>query len=562
MIPSLTLMPTDSERRLIDKLRMVRSDYEQETRLHRFWIDSYTGGGGFRNGRVPVPSAPFWGRDAYEYSDWSTYYGDYGVQNWSYLEAHRNEDTRDYNDRVCSSVYPNPIEPIVDLTNAFLTAEDATRENLPGLLSTWMNNVNGLGMHMRGLIKEGLRRAQVVGRVFAIVAPPADPGKNMAEAKRLGASPRVLLLWPHQIYDYDVGEDGSLTGIKFGTYQELPRKSMLDPKQTKERITIWTKDSWEFWDVLLGGDTGMGGQYQDRIIDHGEGPNELGEVPCTVLCWKTPMADNRSIAGLPQICTIATLARALYNRLSELDDHLRKANFAQLVIPGTAEDIETQTIHVGASNALIEDGESKGITRYISPPMEIAEVYEYRINAILDDIYRNALIDRGERKVAEKAEAMRMRFVQTNNILAEVAERIDAWEMSIFRLVGKILRLPDGALAQGMVRRKREYQAAALDQQIDNTLKSLQMPVGPRGAASLIKRTYRALNPDLPTAEYAGIDKEIDVLAEKKFPMPVQVAAGVTPKDDVQRLSTVGVEKEEQQYIQTWRADVPGAPGS
>jgi hypothetical protein len=43
--------------------------------------------------------------------------------------------------------------------------------------------------------------------------------------------------------------------------------------------------------------------------------------------------------------------------------------------------------------------------------------------------------------------------------------------------------------------------------------------------------------------------------------LPVKVLPGVTPKDDVQRLSTVGVEKEEQQYIQTWRADVPGAPG-
>lgn len=557
-------MPTESERKLIDKLRAVRSDYQQETRLHRFWVDSYTGGGGFRNGRVPVPSAPFWGRDAYEYSDWSTYYGDYGVQNWSYLEAHRNEDTRDYNDRVCSSVYPNPIEPIVDLTNAFLTSEDATRENLPDVLGKWMSNVNGLGMHMRGLIKEALRRAQVVGRVFGVVNPPEAPGKNMAEAKRLGvkAEPRVILLWPSQVYDYDVDGDGNLVGFKYSVYQEMPRKSMLEQKQTKERITIWTRDTWAWWDIVLGGDTGMGGQYQDQIVDHDEGVNELGEIPVSVLCWKTPMSDNRSIAGLPQICTIATLARALYNRLSELDDHLRKSNFAQLVVPGTQDDIDTGTMHVGPSNALIEDEDSKGISRYISPPPHIAEAYEYRINTLLDDIYRNALIDRGERKVAEKAEAMRMRFVQTNNILAEVAERMDAWEMSVYRLVAMIKRLPDAALAQGMVRRKREYQAAALDQQIENVIKTCdKLAIGPRGAASLIKRTYRALNPDLPTAEYDGIDKEIDVLAAKKYPMPVQIPPGVTPKDDVQRLSTVGVEKEEQQYIQTWRADVPGAPG-
>ena len=162
-----------------------------------------------------------------------------------------------------------------------------------------MNNVNGLGMHMRGLVKRvcaGRRSWAACSRSWPALGPRREHGRCQAQ----GAAPRVLLLWPHQIYDYDVGEDGSLTGIKFGTYQGCPARACSIPSRPRERITIWTGESWEFWDVLLGGDTGMGGQYQDRIIDHGEGPNSWARSRARSLCWKTPMADNRSSRACPR----------------------------------------------------------------------------------------------------------------------------------------------------------------------------------------------------------------------------------------------------------------------
>lgn len=56
--------PTEKE--LLKKLRHTRDGFIEERFLHNFLLDSYIGGGGFQNGLIPSPDAPFWGRRAYE----------------------------------------------------------------------------------------------------------------------------------------------------------------------------------------------------------------------------------------------------------------------------------------------------------------------------------------------------------------------------------------------------------------------------------------------------------------------------------------------------------------
>lgn len=550
-----------TERELINRLRAHRDDYLQERDLHSLWIDSYTGMGGFCHDRVPILSAPYWGHDAYEYGDWAAYYGDYGLQQKSYLIRHRNEDTRDYNERVRASVYENPIKPIVDITNAFLTSEDAVRD-LPPQILDWSNNVNGHGMHIRALVKDALKRAQVVGRVFAMVIPPADPGQTMAETVVNGAWPTVRLLWPQDVLDYDVDRSGKLVGIKYRTVEEVKRKNMLQPKQFVERITIWTPTEWMYWDIVRGNPTYQqpGMSAKDEIVDHQSQEHDLGIIPLALLRWSVPIDDNRTVAGLCQIDNIAGLARTLYNRASELDDHLRKSNFAQLVIPGTQDAVDSGKISVGPSNALVEDENTNGISRYISPSLHIAEAYERRIDKLLDAIYRNALIDRGERRVAEKAESIRARFVQTNNVLAEVAERLDAWEMDIYQLVARIMRMGD-ALEQGMVRRRRDYQMGILTEQIKIALDSLDLPFGQKGMSSLMKKAYRGLNSDLPSKEYEEIDLEIEEAVKAKIQAQAVSMSQKTP-DDVQTTSMPSAPPHAQTAVPTWRTDIPGSPNA
>ena len=526
-----------TEKDLIARLRRVRDDYADEETLHRFWVDSYTGGGGFRNGQVPSPPAPFWGRAAYEYgSAWlattmvppvSSLLSGPARQTWSYLVPFRNEDQLSYNDRVNSSVYPNPIEPIVDVTRAFLCAEDAVRENLPPQIEQWLRNVDGNGHDIAHVAKEALLRCQLVGRVFTFVDMPRNTGRNLAESKALGAFPRLINLWPQDILDYDLNADGTIRSIKIVTYHELERASMLDDKKIVERITIWTAEKWERYEIV---DDKAGSHLRPLSDEERTGPNLLGIVPVAVCYWRNPVSDHRSNGGYPQIATIAQLARALYNRQSEFDFNLRQSTFAQLIVPGDNDDDGGDgagVVEAGPANALKEEEKTAGLTRYIAPPGTIADAYEKALERLVASIYRTALIDRGETQHQETAEGRRLRGLQTNAIFAEVADHLDTWELDICAIVAIALNVPAQALERVTIRRRREYQVAQLDVLLKSALEARSLPIGPYGVATLTKRVYRQLVPDLAPAEQQIIDSEIEQVSDLQGieAAPAQVVA-------------------------------------
>src|SRR5689334_15652403 len=107
-----------SDKDKIAQLRSTRPGFDEEGKLHRFLIDSYTGGGGFANGRVPTPYAPFFSRAAYEYSyQWMAFFNapiqeqqdrKRAQQQWSYLLPFHGESQAEYKNRVNNSTYSNP----------------------------------------------------------------------------------------------------------------------------------------------------------------------------------------------------------------------------------------------------------------------------------------------------------------------------------------------------------------------------------------------------------------------------------------------------------------------
>ena len=513
--PSPSSGLTDYE--LIKKLRRTRTDYADEERLHTFWVSSYTGGGGFRNTMVPTPPAPMWGRQAYDYAWINQSVGTVppllsgpARQSWSYLVAFRNEDQLTYNDRVMTSTYLNLIEPIVDVTNSYLVSEDAVRENMPVQLDDWKQNVDSCGRTIQQFAQETLLRGQLVGQCYTFVDLPAVTGQSMAESVNLGVRPRLFNLWPQDILDYDVDGENKLTAVKFVMYYEMPRASMLDDKRVIERIMIYYRDRWERYDI----EETVGGP---RVIDIQKGVNQFGFIPIVVYRWRVPVADGSSQKGMPQIANLAPLARALYNRMSEHELNLRQTNFAQLVLPGSPND-DSEIIDAGPGNALEEDEETKGITRYISPDGDVAEAYERRIAQLIADIYRNALVDKQDSAHPETSQSRAMRFMQTNAILASAATHLDEWEMGIYTIVGAAFRIEKQVLEEITIRRKKQYQIVDLAVNMATAVQAKELPIGARGLSRYMQRLYRSLVPDLGQREYEAIDLEIEEAVGKFQP--------------------------------------------
>ena len=533
----------ESER--VRKLRLMRPGFMEEGRLHEFLRDAYAGTGGFRNGQVPTPSVTFWGIRSYERGwgsrdSWWNLYVDTrkafndrkpgqspgpARQSWSYIQPFPGEDNFTYLDRVNNSNYVNNVQPIVRVTNSFLTKEDAQRENVPDKIAEWIKSVTPDRKHIREHAKNVCWRGQVVGWCATLVdMPNGIPAANLADSEAAEVRPYLTTYWPQEIWDYDISPSGEILAIKFVREHEVERTSMLDEKMYVQEIVCWYRDHWEKYIISVPGPIpdGMGinpgpGKY-NRIIDESSGPNPFvdpktgrGVVPVSFFRWDEAL-DNMPFTGQPQILALAQIARKQYNQQSELDYMMRAQVFGQLVGPINASGAPgaTQgTIQVGYGNFLPEPIEGKGIWRYISPDGSVSETYESALERNKRDGYRISLIDAGEGKQAETAEGRKLRFQQTDAMLASAAENLDRWEKAILRFVSYFYRIPDEEFEAMVIRRKREYAIISLNDAIDGALKVLDLDIGVEASVSIVTRMVLTQLPDVSEAKSLEIQTQI-----------------------------------------------------
>ena len=542
---------TETEK--IRKLRLMRSMFMEEGRLHEFLRDAYAGTGGFRNGQVPSPAITFWGIRSYERgyaardSWWNLYldtrkaFNDRkpgqppgpAKQSWSYIQPFPGEDNFTYLDRVNNSNYVNNVQPIVRVTNSFLTKEDAQREHLPDELADWLKSVTPDGKHIREHAKNVCWRGQLVGWCATLVDLPRDVNPAAApDADPTTIRPYLTTYWPQEVWEYDISATGELLAIKFVREHEIERKSMLDEKQYVQEIVYWYRDHWERYLISVPGPTpdGAGVNWNtgrfNRIVFEDSGPNPFvnpetgqGVVPVAFFRWDEAL-DGMNFTGQPQILALAQIARKHYNQQSELDYMMRSQVFGQLVGPINASGVQGAaqgTIQVGYGNFLPEPMDAIGCWRYISPDGKCADSYEKALDRNKNDGYRISLIDAGQGKQAETAEARKIRFQQTDAMLASAAENLDRWEQKLLRIVSYAFRLPADRVNKIVVRRKREYAIISLNDQIDGALKVLNLDIGVEATISIVTRMVLTQLPDISEAKSLEVQKQIRCEVTKRL---------------------------------------------
>ena len=550
MISQDSPLSREDEQALIDRLRSTRVGFREEGKLHRFLLDSYTGGGGFANGRVPTPNAPFFSRAAYEYSyQWMAFFnapvelttqrGKAAQQQWSYLLPFHGESQAEYINRVNNSTYSNPVEPIVNVTHAFLMENDAQREGLPPLLSKWSERVSLMGQTIRQYMDGVLMRGQLAGWCATGADLPDGPELgSLAESIAAGKVPFLSVYWPQQIYDYDLDGAGNFTAIKVSQWHELPRRSMLDRKELAERITLWYPDHWERYEIVE--DIPTSDNAPDKIFptkpkaelrDVKTGPNPFGKVPFCIFRWKKPLSDD-PIKGQPQIGTIAHIARDLFNLESELRHQLRTQVFATLVVPQSNSGSTQGTVEMGVGNFLeepwngVEGQTAKGLTRFIAPPVAPADTYQKEIEESKRDAYRTSLIDPGQSRQAETAEARKLRFRQTNALLGSIASNLDQHEQEIFALVAIPFGIPEQKAREIVIKRKQDYALAhIIDEVIEcvtGLLTKISSDLPPEAKSVLVIKALRAVLTDVSDEDMAEIEQAVKDHIQAEADKPAQ----------------------------------------
>ncbi len=540
-----------AEKDLIKALRAKRAGYEEERLLHNFLLDSYIGGGGFQNGMIPSPDAPFWGRRAYERgrSEWSdtrqtlTQPPIEGAQpraacqsETSYLVSFHGEDQDSYIDRIKTSAYHNPVEAVVRFTNALLFQQDAQRDGMPPDVAAWIMNADRRRRHISHIGRNVALRGQIFGWGGTVLDMPKLRASSLAESRAQDLSPYCVSLCPQEFLDWDMDPDGTASALKIATMHEHPRASLLEMKLWEEHILLLYRNRWERYVILMPPASVFGSCIPDdagRIlyerIEKGENP--YGQVRASFFAWDEGLGGVSSF-GLPQIFNLAKVAWDVFQQNSELRTMMRAQTFATLVLPQTTAGGVKGNVAVGTGNFLSEPREAKGLTRYISPPASNAQVYEKRIEATGETMHAMAGVDSGmNKRGSETAEAMRIRYQKTEAMLFNAAVNLENWELPILRGVGRSYGIRDAVLDKMSVYRPKVFDVARFGTQIDEAEKVLKMPWGEGVLASILKRTMRSALPNIGERDLLEFDREIEKTVAANHDRFLQKVLGSEPAE-------------------------------
>lgn len=476
---------------LRDSLTRTRDGYEQERAWHRFLIDSYTGGGGYC-GRIEISKC--------ELGSAASVYGT--VETGSYLDRYPREDNEKFRRRQAVAHYLNYVEPLTDLKVDFMLRKPFVLEGLPDALIEWAKDVDGRGTTMDLARTRAARRAALLGWFPSVIDLPSTEtsGLTRAQAQAMGVQPRLVLLYPGNLTEWDAAGD-RIRWAKVRT-DFVERTDPYEQVRKYAWIDVWFEDRVESFEVTSESATAR------KTVAH-----EYGEVPIVICRHKE--AEDDPIFGIPMHGQVSVEGRRLFNLLSELDENIRGHAFPVLVLaeePGVDdEDPDGGDRTVGTENGLTLDPKATQKHYYLGPPADIASSFETRIENTIREMYRMARVEhvRPQGNSADTGIARKYAFAQTNAAIAAFAANIARWEQSVYVFAGRALGVPEDQLAAIRVIPPREFDVEDLDAEIQRTLSATTAKLGATAEKVLRSRLVRQLLPNIDDKTMAVIEDEL-----------------------------------------------------
>jgi len=498
----------------IDQLRAKREGYRDEAVFHKFLIDAYLGTGGFA-GKVKPPTYGYLGRAAEVYSSDTLNKGlvqvdQDGAEVTSYLDRFHREDEAKYAARQDVAYYLNYVAPIQDLLLSYVEKNPISRsEEAKARLEKWLQDCDGLGTSWEVMRHEVIDpRAALLGYCPVLIdAPAAPPGLTRGQAQKLQIRPKALPLFPSNLLDWQVSEEGRVEWIKVVTI-ERRRASPFEPALTVERYAIWFPERVIVQEVHIDEDG------QETLQPPVETRHTFGQVP--IVFFRHRPSPQSKIRGVSMVGAVAVIARRLFNCLSELDEHLRGQVFALLQVP--VDSIENlPNLIVGVHNAAALLDSAKHEYKYVSPPQSVADTYEARIEALIKEVYRIARVEFTKPTGnAQSGISRAFEFEQTNRGLADFAGQLARGDQETLRLVAKVFGASPGVIESIRSTPPDNFRVEDLAGDLDNVIKAVSLTLGPTAEMILVLRLLERMLPNLTDEERAAIESELEEFKNRK----------------------------------------------
>lgn len=418
----------------------------------QFYIDSYTGKGGFEDG--------------------------------SYLIRYPRESDDKFRRRKELAVYPNYVKKIVDTYVSHLFKQAPIRETTPEYES-FIQNVDKQGTYIDDFMRRLSKLSLIFGTVLVVIDRPRGKARTKLEEKELGLSPYAVIKLPYEVESVELDEYGNISRIVF--------------KENKY-FRVFTDMHW----IISKDNEGK------QVIDSGS--HELGIVPVVPVRWTDPVLPF-DIFSPSFIQDIAQINFDLYNAVSELREILRNITFPVLTLPIRDETTANQlsNLTIGTENFIPFNPDGGGKPDFIAPPPEPAQIYLNYIQFLISQMYKIVNLEFALGAQSGKSGvSLEFEFQQINSLMAGIALHLEQAEYKIAGIVAKWNGEED---FNGKIEYNKDFSFKDLERELKNAMDALSLQISQTFDAELKKKMAREILGDYVDEKMLRrIDKEVEGL--------------------------------------------------
>jgi hypothetical protein len=348
-----------------------------------------------------------------------SYMGGEDYKSGSYLTKYINEDKNEYNRRIDLTPIDNHCKNIVHIYSSYLWRVLPVRNfnSLDGnpVLDMFMKDADLDGRSFNAFMKESQIWSSVYGHCWIILDKPKSVAGTRAEELAQEIRPYVNLFTPENVFDWkwERNASGRFVLVYLKVREAVVRENA---SETEQYFREWTPEEIRYTKVKDDVETML------ELM-----PNPIGVIPA-VFC-----PANRSVTrglGVSDLTDIASMQRAIYQELSEVEQLIRISNHPTLV--------KTQGTDASAgagSIVVMPDDLDPNLKPYqIQPSGSNLDAIHASIKAKVEAINRMAHMGaiRGTQAVEASGIALQTEFQLLNAKLAEKADLLELAEEQLW----------------------------------------------------------------------------------------------------------------------------------
>ena len=348
-----------------------------------------------------------------------SYMGGEDYKNGGYLTKYINEDKDSYARRIDLTPIDNHCKNIVHIYSSFLWRIPPVRQfnsiAEDQVLAQFIKDSDLDGKGFDAFMREAQVWSSVYGHVWLMIDKPASNAGTKAEEISQEIRPYVTMFTPENVFDWKWTRTAS--GRYALTYLKV-RESVdkIDDTTTEAYFRVWTETEIESWHCV-----------NDRETKIDTVPNPLGRIPAVYLPAQRSVV--RGI-GISDLSDAASMQRAIYQELSEIEQLIRISNHPTLVKTfGT-----DASAGAGAIINMPDDMDANMKPYQMQPSGSNLDAVRASINDKVEAINRMSHMGavRGTQAMTQSGVAMQTEFQMLNAKLSEKADILELTEEQLW----------------------------------------------------------------------------------------------------------------------------------